>query len=52
MDDYILATTQKEINKSYLIILGKIQTYNSTKIGHILCIENKIVNDLINAFLN
>jgi hypothetical protein len=33
-------------------MLGKIKTCNSTKIGHILCIENKIVKDLMNAFFN
>jgi len=32
--------------------LGKVKTYNSIKVGHILCIENKIVKDLMNAFLN
>jgi hypothetical protein len=48
----ILATLQKKIKKLYLIILGKIKTFNSTKIGHILCNENKIVKDLMNVFLN
>jgi len=36
----------------YLIILGERKTCNSTKIGHILCNKNKIVKDLMNAFLN
>jgi hypothetical protein len=48
----ILTTSQKYINKFYMIILEKIKTYNSIKIGHILCIENKIIKDLMNAFLN
>jgi hypothetical protein len=48
----ILATSQKESKKLYLTILGKIKTCNSIKIGHILCIENKIVKDFMNAFLN
>jgi hypothetical protein len=34
----------------YLIILGKIKTCNLTKIGHILCNENKIVKKIMNAF--
>jgi hypothetical protein len=33
-------------------MLGEIKTCNSTKIGHILCIENKIIKDLMNTFLN
>jgi hypothetical protein len=33
-------------------MLGKIQTCNSTKIENVLCNENKIVKDLMNAFLN
>jgi hypothetical protein len=32
--------------------LGKIKTSNSTKNGHNLCIENKIVKNVVNAFLN
>jgi hypothetical protein len=32
--------------------MGKIENYNFTKIGHILCIENKIVKNLMIAFLN
>jgi hypothetical protein len=43
----ILATLQK-----YLIILGKIKTSNFTNIGNVLCNENKIIKDLMNAFLN
>jgi len=34
------------------MILGKRKTYNFIKIGHISCIENKFVRDLMNAFLN
>jgi len=32
--------------------IGEIITCNSTKIVHILCIENKLVKDLMNAYLN
>ncbi len=32
--------------------MGKVKTYNSKKIEHILCIEDKIIKDLMNAFLN
>jgi hypothetical protein len=32
--------------------LGKIKNCNSLKNGHILSIENKIVNDLMSSFLN
>jgi hypothetical protein len=31
------------------MISGKIKIYNSIKIGHILCIENIFVKDLLNA---
>jgi hypothetical protein len=48
MDDYHFSN----IGKIYLIILGKIETCNPTKIRHILCNENKIVKDVMNAFLN
>jgi hypothetical protein len=33
-------------------MLGKIQTCNSIQIENILCNENKIVKDLMNAFFN
>jgi hypothetical protein len=51
MDDYHFSNITK-INKTYLIILGKIETGNSTKNRHILCNEYKIVIDVMNAFLN
>jgi len=35
----------------YLILLGKIKTYNFSKIVHILHNGNNIVKDLMNAFL-
>jgi len=50
MDDHHFNNIKK--NKTYLIILGKIETCNSTKIRHILCNENKIVKDIMNAFFN
>jgi hypothetical protein len=50
MDDYHFNNISK-IKKLYLIILGKIKTYNPTKIRHIKN-ENKIVKFLMNAFLN
>jgi hypothetical protein len=48
----LLATLQKYIIFKNLIILGKIKTCNFIKFGHNLCNENKIVKDLVNAFLN
>jgi hypothetical protein len=30
----------------------KTKTYNSRKFGHILCVENKMIKHLMNAFLN
>jgi hypothetical protein len=47
MDDYHFGNIEKKLKNH---VKGK-KTCNSTKIGHILCIENKIVKDLINAFL-
>ncbi len=52
MDDYHFTNIVKINLKIYLIILGKIKTCNSTKNEFILCIENKIVKYLINAFSN
>ncbi len=52
MDDYHFGNIAKIKKKLYLIILGKIKIYNSTKIRHILCNENKLVKDLMNAYLN
>ncbi len=52
MDDYHFSNITKIDKKLHLIILGKIKTCNSKKKIHILCIENKIVKDLMNAFLN
>jgi hypothetical protein len=34
----------------YLIILRKTKTCNFTKIGHVLCNDNKFLKDLTNAF--
>jgi hypothetical protein len=47
----ILTTLQKK-KKMDLITLGRIKICNSTKIGQILCIQNKIIKDLMNAFFN
>jgi hypothetical protein len=52
MDDYHFSNIAKKINKLYIIILGKIKIYNSIEIRHILCNENKLVKDLMNAYLN
>jgi hypothetical protein len=52
MDDYHFSNITKIKIKMYLMILGKMIIYNFIKIGHILCNENKIVKDLMNAFLN
>jgi hypothetical protein len=48
----ILATLQKNKKKIYVIIIGKIKACNCTKNIAFLCIENKIIKDLMNAFLN
>jgi hypothetical protein len=53
MDEYQFNSIAK-INKwivSYHIEEIK-KTCNSIKNGHVLCIENKIVKDWMNAFLN
>jgi hypothetical protein len=52
MDDYHFNNIAKINKKLYLIILGKIKIYNFIGIRHILCNENKIVKDLMNAYLN
>jgi hypothetical protein len=52
MDDYHFSNIAKIFKKLYLIILGKIKTSSFTNIGNILCNENKIIKDLMNAFLN
>ncbi len=52
MDDYHFSNIANIKKYIYLIMLGKIKTCNSTKKLHILCNENKIVKDLMNAFLN
>jgi hypothetical protein len=52
MDDYHFSNIVR-INIFFnLMILGKIIIYNFIEIRHILCNENKIVKDLMNAFLN
>jgi hypothetical protein len=48
----ILATLPNKIKKMYIIFLGKRKFLNFTKIGHVLCIENKIVKILMNALLD
>jgi hypothetical protein len=46
----ILITSQKKIKNLYISIPWKIKTCDSTKIGHVLCNENKIIKDLMNVF--
>ncbi len=53
IDDYHFSNITK-INLNFVPndIGENIKTCNFKKIGHILCIENKIIKDLMNAFLN
>ncbi len=52
MNDYWFNNITK-LNSNFLPNhIGEIITCNSTKTVHIVCIENKIVKDLMNAFLN
>jgi hypothetical protein len=50
MDDYYSSNIAKINKYLYLMILRKIKIYKFIEIGHILCNENKIVKDLVNAF--
>jgi len=52
MDDYHFSNIAKKKFKNNRMILEKKKAYNSTKNGNILCIENKIVKYLMNAFFN
>jgi len=52
MDDYHFSNIKKKLKKNLLNPTKGKKTCNFRKIGHILCIENKIVKDLMNAFLN
>jgi hypothetical protein len=52
MDDYHFNNIAKITKKLHLIILGKIKNFNFTNIGNILCNEIKIIQDLMNAFVN
>ncbi len=49
MDDYRFNNIAKIIVPYHIV---EKKTQNSIKIGHILCIKNKIVKDLMNAFMN
>jgi len=51
-DDHFNNIKENKFKIFNLVILGKIKSCNSTKIGHILCMENEIVKDLMNTFLN
>ncbi len=52
MDDYHFDNIEK-LNKTFVPNhIGEIKNTQFYKIGHILCNKNKIVKDLMNAFLN
>ncbi len=52
MDDYHFSNIAKKKNLIIFDHVGEIKTCNSIKTLHIICNENKIVKDLMNAFLN